>query len=123
LFSCEQDDNDFIKNIDIVSEKWKIVKLKSCEDVPYSYTSENYIFEFVNDTVYNINLDVNQCSGKYKLFLNEEIEIEMAGCTKMCCDSEFAQNLISLLSQMKQYSENNNELILTGNGTIVLEKF
>lgn len=122
LFSCEQDANDSKRNFDLVSTKWKVVKVKSNGDESYSYTNENYILEFVDDTFYDINLDVNYCNGEYKLFDNGEAEIEWPSCTKACCDSEFAENLIHLLSQVKQYYEENNELIFIGNGIIVLEK-
>ncbi len=83
----------------------------------------NPIIEFYKEGNYTLELDVNGCSGEFKLTGEGEIEITLAGCTKLCCDSDFSKKIQEMLSQVSSYSIERNKLKLniTGWGWINLE--
>jgi len=117
--ACKKDEN---KSIDLQSGDWKVIKLKNPRSNDYSETRNEYILSFKTDTTYGIGLDVNQCGGSYEIKGSGTINISTPACTRVCCDSDFANNLIQLLPDMTQYFERGKELVLEGNGEIVLEK-
>jgi heat shock protein HslJ len=117
MWSCEKENFD----IDLKSSSWKLVKIKNQGDSSYTEASEIYILVFSDDETYTLSLDVNTCFGDYEIINNGKINISAMGCTEICCDSEFAENLISLLHQMTRFDEKGNELIFEGNGEIIFE--
>lgn len=118
LWSCEKED----VNIDITSTKWVVVKIKKQREASYTKTTESYILEFVNDATYTLKRDVNNCFGHYEIINNGNIKINAMGCTEICCDSDFAEDLSQLLPKMTKYYGKGNELIFEGEGEIILEK-
>ena len=117
MWSCKKEDS----NIDIESNNWEIVKIKNQGESTYTNATESYILVFVNDTTYTLKLDVNNCGGQYKIVQNGKISFNTMACTEICCDSEFAENLVLLLSKMTEYYGKGNELILEGQGEIILK--
>ena len=117
MWSCKKEDS----NIDIESNNWEIVKIKNQGESTYTNATESYILVFVNDTTYTLKLDVNNCGGQYKIVHNGKISFSTMCCTEICCDSEFAENLVLLLSKMTEYYGKGNELILEGQGEIILK--
>jgi len=83
--------------------------------------TKDYVLEFKADSSITIKLDVNNCFSKYKLTNKNEITINTLGCTKVCCDSEFAQNLAQTLSKMEFFKIKGNDLLFEGDGKIKLE--
>ena len=118
LFSCVKEDI----YVDITLNKWKVEKIKKQGEMVFIKTNESYILEFINDTIYTINLDVNHCGGKYKIITSGTMEIEDTYCTEICCDSDFAEDLVQLLSKTAKYFGKGNELIFEGDGEIVFIK-
>ena len=117
MWSCKKEDI----NIDITSNNWEVVKIKKQGESTYTKTKESYILEFTSDTTYTLKLDVNNCGGHYEIVNNGNINISTMGCTKICCDSDFAEDLIHLFPKMTEYYGKGNELIFEGQGEIILE--
>ena len=118
LFSCEKENVD----IDFTVNNWKVVKIKKPDERSYSSTQERYILKFYSDSTCSIVLDRNTCWGDYKNISNGNIEFEVFLCTMVCCDSDFADDLVRLFPEMSKYYGKGNELIFEGHGEIILEK-
>lgn len=117
LWSCEKEEIE----TDITSNNWKVLKIKNQEDSIYTESLNSYILDFNSDTTFTINLDVNTCFSQYEIIKGENIEIKAVSCTEVCCDSEFANNLMLLLLNMTNFNTEGDELIFEGNGEIILE--
>lgn len=118
LSSCKKQNS----YIDITQNKWEVVKIREQSSFSYENANKRYVLEF-NNNEFNINLDVNNCFGKYQIISREEIEIESLGCTEICCDSDFAENLSHLFPKMTKYSRIENNLIFEGEGEIILKQY
>ncbi len=118
MWSCKKEDI----NIDIKSNNWEVVKIKKQGESTYSKTKESYILEFISDTTYTLKLDVNNCFGNYEIINSGNIKMNPMGCTEICCDSDFAEDLLQLFPKMTEYYGKGNELIFEGQGEIILEK-
>ena len=119
LVSCKKEDI----NLNIMFNKWKVLKIKKQGESKYSKAKNIYILDFTSDTTYTLHLDVNSCLGVYSIIKNGNIAIEPMGCTEMCCDSEFGENLSFLLPKMSDYYGKGDELIFEGQGEIILKQY
>ena len=119
ITSCEKDTTDLT---DITRYHWEVIKIKQPGASSYSTAEGSYVLEF-GDTSYKINLDVNDCGGSYGISGGKRIRITRGGCTYVCCDTDFAENLISLLPGMTSYHRKQNKLLLEGEGEIILKKY
>lgn len=118
MWSCEKEKSD----IDITSNSWEVVKIKKQGKHTYTKVKETYVLEFINDSVYTLKLDVNDCEGNYTAGGDGKINIESMACTEICCDSELAEDLVRLLPEMTDYYGIDQELILAGEGEIILKQ-
>ena len=121
LISCEEENID--TEIDLTLNDWKVVKIKKQEELSYLYAKESYIFEFINDTTFTFNLDVNGCGGQYEIINAGKIVLEDTYCTEICCDSDFAEDLRLLIPKMTSFFGKGNQLIFQGQGEIIFEKY
>lgn len=120
ITSCEKDTTDLT---DITRYHWEVIKIKQPGASSYSRAEGSYVLEF-GDTFYKINLDVNDCRGAYEILSDKKINIAGSFCTKVCCDTDFAKKLISLLPGITSYHRKQNKLLLGGGGgEIILKKF
>ena len=108
-------------NVDITSNKWEVVKIKRQGESSYSKAKKSYILEFKSDTTYSFIFDVNDCFGYYEIISNGNIKINAMGCTQICCDSDFAVELMQMFPKMSKYYGRGNELIFEGEGKIILK--
>ena len=110
LFSCEKSKCEGSGNI---YQSWEVTDFMSVESVAYP-KDNNYkpVIEFENDGRYSLKLDKNSCSGSFTLTGKNNISISAAGCTKICCDSEFSKKLTAMLPQVKDYSIEGSKLKL-----------
>lgn len=121
FFSCEEENIN--TEIDITLNDWKVVKIKKQGELSYLYPSETYIFDFINDTIFTFNLDVNSCGGEYEIINAGNIELGDTYCTEICCDSDYAEDLRQLIPKMNTYYGKGDQLILKGQGEIIFEKY
>ena len=108
--------------IDLTSNNWEIVKMKKQGEYTYTKAEESYVLTFTNEQTYTLNLDVNNCFGNYEIANKGNIDLGYVGCTEICCDSEFAQNLTQLFPKITKYYGKGDNLIFEGEGEIVLKK-
>ena len=107
FISCNKD-SKIVKDI---YNCWEIVDFMSVESVAYPKNNDyNPIIQFYKEGNYTLDLDVNGCSGEFNLTGEGEIEITLAGCTKLCCDSDFSKKIQEMLSQVSSYSIERNKL-------------
>lgn len=120
LSSCEKSNLD--DEIDLTANDWKIIKIKSPGESTYLVATEDYVFNFVNDSIFTFNLDVNGCGGDYEIISKGNIEFGWPYCTMVCCDSDFADKLLELIPDMTRYFGLDNKLVLQGQGEIIFSK-
>lgn len=96
-----------------VYNTWEVTEIISVES-RMSEKNNNYnpIIEIKEDGNYNIELDVNHCYGNFEIASNNQITFSGAGCTKICCDSEFSQKFTQLLPQVCSYEIEGNKMKL-----------
>jgi hypothetical protein len=108
-------------NIDLSSRKWECIKMKKNNFARFKNAPKPYILTFVDDSTFILLRDVNKCEGHYRITKSGHISFNSGMlCTYMCCDSEFAQELTAMLTKMTRYYSQGDELILKGEGKIVL---
>ena len=115
--SCKKEDI----NIDITSNNWEVVKIKKQGESKYTKAGKSYIIVFKNDGSFTLRLDVNTCYGNYKIIKSGSIKLDGVGCTEICSDSDFAVDLAYLFPKMTEYYGKGKELILEGQGKIILK--
>jgi heat shock protein HslJ len=118
LLSCKKENI----NIDITSDKWEVISGKESGQTFSDKPKEIYILHFSSDSTYRVKLDVNDCFGKYVIPEKGKIDFENAGCTEVCCDSEFAENLLKMLIKINGYFVKGDVLTLTGDVQIKLKR-
>src|SRR5680860_199148 len=92
--SCDKKHDEVV---DIINS-WEVVDFMSVESVMYAKDKEfNPIIEFHENGAYSLQLDLNSCSGSFELTGEMEINITAAGCTKICCDSDFSRKFVLML--------------------------
>lgn len=94
---------------------------------PITNTSEEapvpYVVKFAGDSLISVKLDINSCVGGYQLGEGNSIKISPMACTKACCDSDFAEKMIRLLTSAGSYRFDDDRLVIvTSNKEIVLQK-
>lgn len=113
IISCEEETDRSIVG------KWALNGYVENFDSIAKYGEQAYIVEFHDDKSITANLDVNNCFSSYSLD-REDLNIEGFACTEACCDSESAETMIDLLSQITSYDIGNTELNLHGPDGMVL---
>lgn len=118
LFSCiKKDPKGYLQ-----SSSWEIVKIKKSGESVYTFATSSYILDFTSRETYALKLDVNSCFSGYSIGSLGNIAMDCPGCTKICCDSDFAMELLVLLPKMSNFYIIGNDLFLEGQGEIVLRK-
>lgn len=116
LFACIKKD----PKVDLQSSSWEIVKIKKLGDSDFISSSGAFILNFIDQETYTLKLDVNSCFANYSQSSQGNIALESPGCTKICCDSDFALDVLSLLPKMDKYYFEGATLLLEGQGQMVL---
>ncbi|MEN8249562.1 MAG: META domain-containing protein [Bacteroidota bacterium] len=114
--SCQEE----IVDVDLTLNTWKVEKIKRRGSGSFEKTENTYFLKFRNDSTLTIGLEVNTCIGHYSIPQAGNIEIASIGCTKACCDSEYAEALIQLFQNVTDYYLKGEELYMEGDGEIVL---
>lgn len=122
LSACKDKDDN---SKDALIGKWEIQEFMSVESVLYMKDDDfSPVIEFKNDGTYELQLDVNECSGNFDYGENETIGISEVGCTYVCCDSDFSEKATAMLFQVESFTVQQDELELhvPGWGWLVLKK-
>ena len=124
LLACRDKDDECNKE-DIIG-KWEVTEMISVESVSYAKDNGyNPVIDFKTDQAVEIKLDVNSCFGSFQLQGNNAIEISDAGCTEICCDSDFSVKFVQMLPQVSSWSFDKNvlQLHVSGWGWFELKQF
>jgi hypothetical protein len=116
LFSCQPENT----HIDLTANRWQLLKFKDSNQASFRKAKADYFLEFTSDSLLNISLDVNDCWLRYASPETGEIEMEEGLlCTKVCCDTDYAEAFGQTLLEMKSYYGQGDKLIFEGEGEIV----
>ena len=87
----------------LLNSTWRLERFNGETIDHEKYGQEAFILQFTNGVQYAFSLDVNACGGSLKTDNKGTIAFEMPGCTEMCCDSEFAMQVINALHKVEKY--------------------
>lgn len=119
LFSigCETD-----RSIDSIHGNWEVIGLYNYSNIIQENMNNSYVLNFLNDSIVNLNLDLNTCSTNFKEINGIEINFKTFGCTYMCCDNNFSLELKKVLEKSKRYEIKDNILSISGMGEVILRR-
>jgi hypothetical protein len=82
-----------------------------------------FTIDFVNDTLLNIKMTLNECLCIYHLDSNK-IKISFKGesglCTQICCDTELSRELYNMLRSIENGYLKNDKLIFADKQDILI---
>lgn len=108
--SCEKIDGP-AKN---VFQTWEVNQFISIESAVYAKNTGTQILLTINpDQTYQLQLDVNSCGGKLLSISELGIIFDSPTCTEACCDSDFAQRFVKLLTSISMYKVDDDILRLS----------
>jgi len=85
--------------------------------------TDAYVLSFENDNTLYLNLSVNDGQSTYVNLGNGLIDINGLGTTKMCCNNQFDESIIDVMSTLIEYKVLGKHLFLIGtDGEIELKK-
>lgn len=116
FLSCDSLENDLVINENLPRSKWQLEGFKMPYETELISSHRRYVLEFLNDSVYTLNLDVNQVFGKYESGENGNFRLWNMEQTIVCCDSEYALNFLELLKGSGQFRTTGKELVINGEG-------
>ncbi|MGV3587738.1 MAG: META domain-containing protein [Adhaeribacter sp.] len=103
-------------------QKWQVVSMRRPNSASQQYPVKPYILQFKKDKSLTFKLDVNNCDGAYTVSQPGQIKIERLAYTEICCDSDIAQELASLLHHVNTYQIQADILTLNGLGELKLKR-
>lgn len=102
LVGCEKDENGRLE--EEFYDSWEVVDFLSIESMLYMKDNDyNPVITFKEDDSYTIKLDANSCMGTIETN-GDSVQFSAAGCTKMCCDSDFSKKFLLMLPQVRSYT-------------------
>lgn len=116
LLCCSKEKQEVIEN------NWQVESIKVHADSAFHHPAQGKIYTLAFETKINyvLKLDVNKCSGKVKFKSSSSIDFTDTGCTEICCDSDFAKNIVYILIEVEKYHLTDTTLILTKkNGKVI----
>jgi heat shock protein HslJ len=117
LFAACQEDSEYVQPTTALDgTSWHVVGMvKPLPEGNYLQAPAPYRLHFASDTTYHLALDVNNCSGHWEKGLTgNRIEMGPAGCTLICCDTDFAEYLAAALRNVNSYTTHAGNLVLRG---------
>jgi heat shock protein HslJ len=127
-FSLQEDVLTFIgetglmlhREKNVLTGTWKLEQMEM-PDGEIKYIQGSYVMTIPDWESYQVKLDINNCFGKILVSANQ-IAFDSPACTKACCDSDFANTLLHVLSEVKAFSFQENRLILHGKRVLAFKK-
>ena len=119
VFSCTKEN---ISLAELQLGKWEVEKFKKTKGSSFVKAENSYTLAFTSDSSIVVILDENRCEGTYHIRSDENIDFSTLPCTYLCCDTEYALDFVRLIPFMTKYSSRGNQLILEGQGQIVLKR-
>ena len=112
----------------VIDNDWQVESMRVHADSALQFPDSGkvYIMSFENKTIdlsreFSLKIDFNTCWGKVNFKVSNKVKFNTGACTEVCCFSEFAENLISLvLDNLSNYERRDTKLTFTGKGGEVL---
>ncbi len=101
--------------------KWKVEGISPEIEGDQLSSKSSYQLEFINDSTFTLNLDINRLIGKYNLSTYGELRVYEVKKTKDCCDSQYALMLEEILSNTDRFRLSEGGITLSGVGEIYLK--
>lgn len=105
----------------LLQGNWRVVSIQPTGQDVESAPAE-YILQFGEDGNLSLRLDVNSCFSRFNTFNGGGLDIESVGCTEICCDTPFAQQLAVMLSGMEHFEIQGRTLTLHGGAGIIVAR-
>jgi hypothetical protein len=118
LSACKLGSGDKRDNKEVVTQeincaslqgKWQLATISSLNQ---HTIRTNQVLISDGNCGFKYNLEVNQCGLLFDLIGNDSILFYPPMCTEACCDSEYSQNIISVLCQMTYIQSYSRDSIL-----------
>ena len=113
---CSKEDEDIQDSL--ITRAWE-AQVIDTDTYKGEAPESDIILSFSDLGHYALELEINGCGGTYGLSGENGIYFNDNFCTEACCDSEFSEQLASLISNMRSYEIKRSTLTLSGTqGTI-----
>lgn len=107
----------------LIDTEWEVSSITAPNRIYILIAPTPYPIMFLYDSTFSVRLDVNICEGKYSLEDKNNIKINTILCTEICCDSDFADTLKYVFSNIQSYKIIGDKLeLIAPNRIINLEK-
>ncbi len=107
-------------SIDLSSKTWEVIKLKEKDASIFTNADKGYSIEFKTDGTCVVS-GTNTCVFNYMTEDNLNISISNTACTEIAGASFFEELLFSLFPKTANFMKDGKELILMGDGEIILK--
>ena len=104
-----------------LQQKWLVVSMRRPHSSSQQYPVGKYMLQFKASNGLTFKMDANNCEGNYTVSEPGKIQMNIQACTEICCDSDLARELQSLLPHMGTYIIQDDLLTLSGSGQIKLK--
>ncbi|WP_114750360.1 META domain-containing protein [Pleomorphovibrio marinus] len=120
-FACSawEDEPEYLPSL--AYSKWKVDGVGPSSDGEKTPSKTNYQLEFINDSTFTLNLDINKVIGRYSATPYGELSFYKIMKNKDCCDSQYALKLEEILKSAHRYRISEGGITLMGNGEIYLK--
>jgi len=102
--------------------EWIVEKIKNEGKLSWQKPKETYQIVFVNDSALTVILDVNIWYGTYIFHGAGKMDISMSGSTYVCCDSDYANDLLEIFSNTEEIFIKNESMFTEGKGKLQLTR-
>jgi hypothetical protein len=111
VFACKKEAKE------ITQHQWKVKSIRVHPDSSSRISTEDYILSFEDKYSYSFNLSINSCGGEVQFKSKNKVNFDDAACTLACCDSDFSQKSLDILTKSEVFELNDDVLIFkTNNG-------
>ncbi len=109
LTACEPDDAN---DPSALRQRWILMTLQTSADVQPVAGTGPYVLDLRQAEHFSLGLDANRCNGEWSTAPDGKIDLSRFGCTYICCDSPFAEELSRLVRGADRYSLQNDQMRL-----------
>jgi hypothetical protein len=119
--SCDnwEDEPEYLPSLN--HTKWKVEGITPQNEGDKLLTKTTYQLEFINDSTFTLNLDINRVIGKYEVTPYGDLRIYEVKKTKDCCDSQYALLLEEIILNTDRFRLSEGGITLSGFGEIYLK--